>query len=193
MCSFLVRTHGQERCCRKFTFGAEWGYICTFFSGYHYNFHSPEGYRMDSRGHNFVFDSNAEAYLHAGYNLNDKHNISVYMGMSAIGKHHHTVPVSLRLTRLFRSNQYGDRWLTFIDLGSGLSIKEKPQEILTGKIGGGYRLHLNGSACLDFLLALRSAYTHHDIEFYGTPVHHSMVNRDNAYICAISLAISLTF
>ena len=47
----------------RFTFGAEWGYIATFYSGYHFNFFAPEGYRADPRHQEFTYISNGEAYL----------------------------------------------------------------------------------------------------------------------------------
>ena len=33
---------------KRMTFGAEWGYVFTFFSGYHNNFFSPAGWRHES-------------------------------------------------------------------------------------------------------------------------------------------------
>ena len=123
----------------RLTFGAEWGYIGTFYSGYHYNFYAPEGYRVDPRGYEFTYDSNAEAYLHVGYNLNEQYNIALYMGISAIQDYHHTLPISIRLTRFYGDGHMKDRIFTFIDLGSGICIKRQPQEILTAKAGGGYR------------------------------------------------------
>ena len=65
---FSVRASlvAQEKSYPRITFGAEWGYIGVFYSGYHYNFFAPEGYRVDPRGHEFKYDSNAEVYLHIG-------------------------------------------------------------------------------------------------------------------------------
>ena len=86
-----------------------------------------------------------------------------------------------------------DRWFSFIDLGSGISVKTHPQEILTGKIGGGYRMSLSRNTKLDFLVSLRSALTHPDIEYYGTEIEYSRINRNNAYVSAMSFGIALTF
>ena len=177
----------------KYTFGAEWGYIGTFYSGYHYNFYAPEGYRMDPRGHEFTYDSNAEAYIHAGYNLSEKYNISLYMGLSALREYHHTLPLSIRLTRFYGEDHMKDRIFAFIDLGSGLSVKKNPQEILTGKIGGGYRISLSRNTKLDFMVSLRSVLTHPDIDYYGTEIPHEKINRNNAYLSAFSIGMALTF
>ncbi len=176
----------------RFTYGAEWGYIGIFFSGYHFNFFAPEGYRVDPRYNEFTFISNGEAYLHAGYNISDKYNLSAYMGLSAIGEYHHTVPVSLRLTRYYRENAQKDRWLAFIDVGSGISIKDTPQALLSGKIGLGYRISLSRSTKLDLIAALRSVLTHPDIDYYGTMIQHDRINRNNAYVSAFSIGLSLT-
>lgn len=177
----------------RFTFGAEWGYIATFYSGYHFNFFAPEGYRADPRHQEFTYISNGEAYLHAGYNLNEKYNLSLYLGFSAIGEYHHSIPVSVRLTRYYKTNNLGDRWFGFIDLGSGVSIKKEPDMMLSGKIGAGYRMSLSRRTSLDFIAGLRTVLTHPDIYYYGTLIPQDKINRNNAYMSALSLSISLTF
>ena len=188
-----VWTKAQTESVPRFTFGAEWGYIGIFYSGYHFNFFAPEGYRVDPRYHEFTYMSNAEAYLHAGYNINEKYNISLYFGFSAIGEYHHTIPVSVRLTRYYRENHKKDRWLSFIDLGSGASIKEHPQELLSGKAGFGYRLSLSRNTKLDFLAAVRTVLTHPDIDYYGIIIQPDKIKRNNAYINAFSISMALTF
>lgn len=177
----------------RFTFGAEWGYIATFYSGYHFNFFAPEGYRADPRHQEFTYISNGEVYLHAGYNLNEKYNLSLYLGFSAIGEYHHSIPVSVRLTRYYKTNNLGDRWFGFIDLGSGVSIKKEPDMMLSGKIGAGYRLSLSRRTSLDFIAGLRTVLTHPDIYYYGTLIPQDKINRNNAYMSALSLSMSLTF
>ena len=188
----MSMANGQTGECQRLSFGAEWGYIGTFYSGYHFNFFAPEGYRVDPRGYGFGYSDNAETYVNIGYNLNTRLNLALYMGFSAIETYHHTIPVSLRLTRCFREDCSQDCWFAFVDLGSGISLKKHPQEILTGKIGGGYRLSLNRRTKLDFIVALRSAYTHPDIEYYGVPIPHESINRSNAYISAVSLGMAIT-
>ena len=71
--------HAQERSCPRFTFGAEWGYTGIFYYGYHYNFYAPEGYRVDPRDHSFTYESNGDAYLHAGYNFNHKYTYITFV------------------------------------------------------------------------------------------------------------------
>lgn len=188
-----VTAKAQEKVWDRLTFGAEWGYIGVFQSGYHYNFFAPEGYRLDPRGNSFKHCSNAEGYLHAGYNLNDDWNISLYAGLAGVEHYNHIVPISLRGTRYFRENTMGDRWLAFVDLGSGLCLKNPPQEILVGKFGGGYRFSFSADTKLDFILALRMTYTHPEIDFYGTPIPMDRINRNNAYVSAFSVGMSITF
>lgn len=178
---------------KRLTFGAEWGYICTFFSGYHNNFFSPDGWRVDENGFDGVFYNNAEVYLHIGYNLGKNWNISLYTGYAGIQDIHHSIPVSIRGTRFFNADCNGDRWFSFIDLGSGISIKKRPQEIVTGKIGGGYRISLSGRTKLDFLASLRATYSHRDIIFENTEISHDRINRNNAYGCSVSIGVSLSF
>ena len=183
----------QTESAPRFTFGAEWGYIGTFYSGYHFNFFAPEGYRVDPRHHEFTYISNAEAYLHAGYSFSDKYNLSLYLGCSAIGEYHYSIPVSIRLTRYYRENSKRDRWLSFIDVGSGVSMKEHPQELLSAKAGLGYRISLSSTTKLDFTAALRTVLTHPDIDYYGSFIEHDRINRNNAYMSAFSLSMALTF
>lgn len=177
----------------KFTFGAEWGYIGTFFSGHHYNYYAPEGYRVDNSGHELTYHSNAEAYLHAGWNISEKYNVSVYLGFSAVEEYHHTIPLSIRVTRFYRVGHMEDRPFAFIDLGSGASIKNNPQMILAGKAGCGYRLSLSRNTKLDFIAAWRLVLTHPDIYYYGMEISPGRINRNNAYISAISLGMALSF
>ena len=177
----------------RLTYGVEWGYIGVFYSGYHYNFFAPEGYRADPRNYKFMYMSNAEAYLHLGYNIDANHNISAYAGISAIERYHHTIPVSIRFTRYSGNDHMKDRWFTFIDLGSGISIKKHPQAILTGKIGWGYRISLSRDTKLDFLMAYRAVLTHPDIYHYGEMIPFDSINRNNAYNSAISFGMALTF
>lgn len=193
MILFSVGAKAQDASSHRFTYGAEWGYVAVFYSGYHYNFFDPEGFRADIRDNGLKLENNAEVYLHCGYNLNAKTNLSVYFGYSAIEDYHNTVPISLRLTRYFDFNRYNDRWFTYIDIGSGISLKHDPQEILTGKIGCGYRMALSQNTSLDFIAAIRCAYTHPDITYYGENIPHSNINRNNAYASALSLGMALTF
>lgn len=177
----------------RFTYGAEWGYILTFYNGYHYNFFSPDGWRVNEKDAGACFYSNAEIYAHAGFNLSNDWNISAYLGYTAIQDKDHCIPVSLRATRYFRENGKGDRWLAYIDVGSGVSIKKHPQELFTGKLGTGYRLSLSEKTKLDVLASLRMTYAHSNIEFENTQISFDRINRNNVYGCALSVGLSLTF
>ncbi len=182
-----------EKPLSRLTYGLEWGYVATMYNGYHYNFFAPEGYRVDTPVSSFDYISNADMYLHVGYNLNTKWNLSLYVGYEGIADMHKAVPVSLRMTRYFGSDAAADRWFSFVDLGSGICIKQHPQEILTGKLGGGYRLALNRNAGLDFIVSARFIYTHPEIIYDKQPIPINRINRNNAYIGALSIGMALTF
>ncbi len=177
----------------RFTFGAEWGYVATIQSGYHHNFFSPEGFRVDDRDNSFKYHSNADMYVHAGYNFNCNWNLSLYIGYAGVDDLQKVMPVSLRATRYFGTDPEKDRWFAFWDLGSGICFKKKPQEIVTGKIGGGYRISLSRNTKLDFLTSVRMTYTHPQVYFDGIPIDMKWVNRNNAYVGAFSFGIGLTF
>ena len=178
---------------RRITYGAEWGYILTFFSGYHNNFFSPDGWRVDEKDHGSACYSNAEVYLHMGYNISDYWNLSAYLGYTSLHDMNHCVPISLRATRYFNSNMKGDRWLSYVDLGGGISIKKDPQEVFIGKVGTGYRLSLSERTKMDILASLRMSYGHSDVNFENTQINIERINRNNIYGCGLSIGVSLTF
>lgn len=176
-----------------FTFGAEWGYVATFQCGYHNNFFAPEGYRVDDRGNVFGLYNNSEAYLHVGYNLNAVWNLSLYIGYAGMADTQPIIPVSVRGTRFFGSDHLSDRWFCFADLGSGVGLNRHPQEILSGRLGGGYRLSMSRLTKLDLIASLRMTYAHNEVDYKGTPIAIGSINRNNVYASALSLGISITF
>lgn len=178
---------------KRFTFGAEWSYVMTLQSGYHHNFFSTEGYRVDVRDNDFLFYSNGDVYFHAGYIFDEKWDLSMYIGYAGVHDIHAVIPVSIRGTRFFDADCKGDRWFAFTDLGSGICIKKEPQEILTGKIGCGYRFALSSTTRLDFIAAARITYTHPQVYDYGDMIPLSKTNRNNAYVSALSIGIGISF
>lgn len=177
----------------QMTFGVEWGYIGTFHTGYHYNYFAPEGFRVDDEGNRFGYWHNADMYAHIGCNFNLLWNLSLYIGYAGIGNLHNALPVSLRATRYFGKNRMDDGWLAFVDLGSGICLKRPIQEIITGKIGGGYRISLSRDTKLDFIFSVRTTYTHPYIYYEDTMIPNDRINRNNAYLNAISIGMALTF
>ena len=193
ICTFNIFVNGQERLISRFDFGIEWGYMATFYTGYRYIFFPPEGYRVDIRNSSVKLRSNAEVYAHAGYNLNERWNLSLYAGYAGVSDFHKIIPVSLRGTRYFGNDPRGDRWIAYLDLGSGICLKTPVQEILNGKIGGGYRLALSKDTKLDLLMAARFTYTHPQITYDKLVISHDMIRRNNAYAAAVSIGLGLTF
>ncbi len=183
----------QEKAHTRITYGVEWGWSAVFFSGYHYNFFAPEGYRVNPSGHSFDLCGNAEAYLHVGYDITGLWNISFYAGLAGVGKYDMVVPLSVRGTRFFGDDPNTDRWFVYLDCGTGVVIKPDPQEILAGKVGAGYRLSLSRNIKLDFMANLRTTFTHPRVEYYGKEIPFDRINRNNAYVSALSFDIALTF
>lgn len=176
----------------RFTYGAEWSYSAAFYKGYHFYFIAPEGYRVDDRQNKSSYCSNGEAYLHAGYNIDGYWNLSIYAGYTGIGDYHPGIPVSLRATRYF-GDPMADRWFVYTDLGSGISIKSRPQELLSARVGTGYRLSMSRYTKLDFIAAIRFMYTHPDIDYYGEFIDADSVSSNSGYIVSASLGIGITF
>lgn len=183
----------QEHRLKRLTFGAEWNYIASYHYGVHHNFFSQEGYRVDLNQQALGYRSNGDVYLHIGYNFNNDWNLSLYTGYAGVYGFNKTLPMSLRMTRFFQENGKTDRWLCFVDAGSGVCIKVNPQMTATGKIGGGYRLSLSRTTKMDLLFAYRMSLVHPEIVFDGYVVPKEMTNRNNAYVSAFSIGISLSF
>ena len=177
----------------RVTFGAEWSYCATFFKGYHHYFYAPEGFRVDDRGDGFKYFTDGEVYLHCGCNIGSRWNVSAYVGYTGIGDFHAGIPVSLRATRFFGQNALKDRWFAYCDIGSGISIKRSPQELMTAKLGGGYRLTLSRLTKLDLLASIRFIHTHPDIDFYGESIVEEHVIRNTGYVLSTTFGIGLTF
>ena len=177
----------------RITFGCQWDYCGTFLTGLDQYFYAPEGFRESIKYNAVTYLTNGESAIHGGYNFNDNWNLSLYIGYTALGEYHRAVPVSLRATRYYGDNPLDDRWFSFIDLGSGVSIKSHPQEIFTGKIGGGYRMSLSRYAKLDFILSLRAIYTHPDLIYYNEIIQDKDISSNHGYACSISCGIGITF
>ena len=191
--SFTAWGNTHSSTIRRFTFGAEWSYCATLFSGINNYFYAPEGFRVNQKESILHYISNGETSINAGYNLNNNWNLSLHLGYTKIGKYHAAIPVSLRATRYFEDNHLSDKWFTFIDLGSGVSLKTHPQEILTGKIGAGYRLSLSRYTKLDLLMSIRGMYTHPDVKYYGEIIDKTVIKSNEAFVCSLSLGIGLNF
>ena len=176
----------------RLTFGAEWGWIGTLGSAYHYNFYSPEGYRLNERGVSLKPTGNGEANVHIGYNINQYWNIAFYTGLTGLAQYHNAVPFSFRATRCFGDDHLADRWLAFADIGTGVSLKDRPQEILSGKLGGGYRFSLSRDTKIDIIAALRLTHTHPQIISENTQIEQKWINRNSLFLAAFSLGISIT-
>ena len=176
----------------RLTFGAEWSYIGTVHYNTRYNFFNTEGYRQNRSESISGYWSNAEALLHIGYNLTPHLNLSVYTGIMGIADIHHAVPLSFRGTYYFGEHD-SDRWLAFADLGTGISIKEEPQEIWTGKVGGGYRVTLSRDAKLDFITAFRLCCTHPQIKDGEDIISLQWTNRNTALVKSFSIGMAITF
>ena len=196
ICSFNLNVTGQGReheDYARLSFGAEWSYIGTLHYNTWYNFFSTEGYRVSRHDNVSGYWNNGEALLHVGYNFSKHWNIALYAGLTGIADFHNAVPLSIRATYCFGQDARKDRWLTFLDLGTGISIKNEPQEIWTGKLGGGYRITLSRDTKLDLVAAIRLACTHPQIIDGEDIINLEWTNRNLAFLQSFSLGMSITF
>lgn len=176
----------------RLTYGAEWSYIGSIHYSTKYNYFNTEGYRQNSSEDISGYWNNGEALLHVGYNLTQHWNLSFYSGIIGIADIHPAVPLSFRATYYFGEIDK-DRWLVYADLGTGVCIKQEPQEIWTGKIGGGYRITLSRDTKLDFLAALRLCCTHPQIIDGEDFITLQWTNRNTALVESFSIGMAITF
>lgn len=177
----------------KITFGAEGSYHATIYSFKYQYFISPEGFREESLANEFKYITNNEIDLHAGYNFNQYWNLSLYICYTGLSHYHRAIPITLRATRYFKDDPLKDRWFAFIDAGSGICLKKRPQEIICGKIGGGYRMSLSKYTKLDFIMSLRTVYTHPDVVYYDVNLTPEKIFRNYGFASSLSVGIGLTF
>ena len=184
---------GCEDAYPRFTFGAEWGAVAEFWSGFHNNFFAPEGYRVNQRGNSFRYRENTDTYVHMGCNLNEKWNLALYVGHAGVDEEEKVLPMTIRGTRFFGTDPMSDRFFTFLDLGSGLCLKRPVQEILAAKTGFGYRISLSRDTKLDFHIAARATYTHQNIIYDDIPIQADRTNRNDLLVAAVSLGMAVVF
>lgn len=194
ICTFNIYVNAQEGGKEGYpdlTFGAEWGYVATFWDYTHNNFFSAEGYRINEEKNSFGYVSNGELYLHAGYNIDEFWNLSVYAGYGGVNGNNKVIPISFRVTRCYGNDPLKDRWFSFADIGSGICIKKPVQEIVTGRFGGGYRLSLSRDTKLDILAGLKLAYVHSEVIHDRNPIPYKMINRNNTICGGFSISLAL--
>ena len=113
--------------------------------------------------------------------------------MTGLADFHNAVPINIRVTRLWGCNPLIDRWFTFADIGTGITIRNPIQANAAVKLGGGYRLALSRDTKIDFLAALRGTYTQPQVHNRHELISIEATNRNDAFLLSISVGISLTF
>ena len=178
----------------RWTFGAEWSYVGTFHYNTKFNYFNTEGYRQNEASDKSGYWNNGEALLHVGYNLTPNWNLSMYAGVTGLADIHKAAALSIRMTHYFgKLYPLRDTWLAFADVGTGISLKHEPQEIVTGKVGGGYRVNLSPDTKLDFIAAFRVAYTHPQIYDGDDEITLKWTNRNTAFLQSFSIGMAITF
>ena len=148
---------------------------------------------MNTRGSETMYRSNGEAYVNAGYNFDENWNLSLNIGITGLADIHKAVPLTLRGTYYFGDNALTDRWFSYIEAGSGFSLKMPPQEIFACKTGGGYRISLSRNTKIDFMLAVKVTYTHPEIIHEDVKIEMDKINKNDMIMTAISLGMGVKF
>ena len=180
----------------RFTFGIESSYVLTFMNRSHFNFISADGGRRDVKSFSAGLWSNGQFLVHGGVNLTEKVNISLYTGYGGIFVRERMVPVSVRVSWFYGRDPMKNRWIAFCGLGAGFNdFSDLSRISAEGKLGCGYRISLNRSAKLDFLLAFQEVFTHPRAyeSDAGNYVPVERLRRNNAFISAFTFGFALVF
>lgn len=186
----------KQRSYTRFTFGVESSYVLTFLNYSHFNFISADGDRRDERYTTMNVFNNGQILLHAGVNMSENLNLSLYAGYSGVYRHERMIPLSLRLSWYSGKDPMADRWILFCSAGTGFNDFEVPVRLSAeGRLGGGYRISLNRAAKLDFLVAWQGTYTHPSAyeSDAGDYVPPERLRRNDALFGAVTFGIALVF
>lgn len=187
---------GERRDFPRFTFGVETSYVLTFLNYSHFNFISSDGGRRDERTLTDVAMSNGQILVSGGVNISDKLNLSLYTGYGGVYRRERMVPLSMRLSWYSGGDPMKNRWIAFCGLGAGFNdFSDLSRISAEGKLGCGYRISLNRSAKLDFLLAFQEVFTHPRAyeSDAGNYVPVERLRRNNAFISAFTFGFALVF
>ena len=180
----------------RFTFGVETSYVLTFLNYSHFNFISIDGGRRNERTLTASALSNGQILLSGGVNISSKLNLSIYTGYSGVYLRERMVPLSLRMSWYSGDDPMKNRWIAFCGLGAGFNdFRNFSKVSAEGKLGCGYRVSLNRSAKLDFLLAFQEIFTHPKAyeSDAGNYVPAERLRRNNAFISAFTFGFALVF
>ena len=179
----------------RFRFGVEWGYTQRFYQHRDYNFISEEGYRIFDEYSGFNFSANATVLGVVGYQLTERSNLALCSGYIGIGKNNRLVPVLLRYS-FYPSGAWSDGLVAFAQGGTAWHEHENyGRQAWLASAGGGYRIRLGGSCCLDLLLGFKYVYDHPSIpnpEGPGNVPEHN-IRGNHARHCALDLSIAISF
>lgn len=187
-----LRAQDGRKSVPLFTYGLEWSYSAIFNVTWHHNFIADDG-RVNIKGTRLLYENHGEILAHAGINVGNNVNLSIYTGYTGIIGDVRLLPISLRCTWFYGRDAGRSRWFSFIDSGSGISLSRVHASCYSGKAGGGYRVRLSRSAGLDFNIAYRLTYAAPDIYDYGDRVPESDIKRNDNYLSSVMIGIGLTF
>lgn len=180
----------------RFTFGIETSYVLTFLNYSHFNFISMDGGRRDVKIMSGGAYSNGQILVSGGVNISPAFNLSLYTGYSGVYSRVRVVPVALRLSWFSGKDPMRNRWMAFLGAGAGFNNFSNLTDLSAeGKIGGGYRISLNRSVKLDFLLAFQEVFTHPRAyeSDAGNYVPSERLRRNDAFISALTFGFALVF
>ena len=176
----------------RMRYGLEWGYTASFLHSYHNNYLSEEGERVDEKGLELFYFTNAQAIAHVGVDLLGKYSVALCSGYIGIKQERRAFPLTLRGSFFFDGYD-SDGLFCFLD--SGVAIFNGDKNTMIAKCGLGRRITLGHGVMLDAGISARLAYDHPSIldRITGRSVDKESLRRNDAAYGGINLTLDISF
>lgn len=175
-------------------YGVEWGASALLLNTYQFNYVDPtDGYRVDEKGMEYHFYTNAHMLADVGVNFRNHFCASVYVGYEGIKQEKRIFPVTVRASYFF-NDYHSDGMLCFLEGGTGIHPNDKFFSSI-GRLGAGYRLSLSQNGSLDLLASIKFTTDRPEIAniHTGYPVPEHYIRYSFAGYGAVTLGIALNF
>lgn len=186
--------NAQER--RKLVdFNIEWGYSATLFESHNYIYYDDYGSRIPDKYTGLARMSNAYLLAGAGFNVGGKSNIGIQSGYCGIARDRNIIPLLFRYKYAFAGSS-DDGAIFIAGAGVGFPVNTTSDAVVvSGSIGGGYRLVLSGKTSIDIQCTARLAYDRPEVFQKGSnrPVPAGRILRNDAFYGSLNIGLAINF
>ena len=178
----------------RLSYGLEWGYTGTFLNTWQYNYIYSSGSRIIENDYNLWYYSNGFLLANAGLDLSQTVNMSLYSGIHGVYFKRRMVPVELR-ARWCPGGLQDSGLVTYCGVAAMFPTAPEYQTDARLNLGGGYRVNIYKSTCIDFLLSIAVSTDHKSILDPDTslPVPGEDITKNFAQYWSASLSLAINF